>query len=94
MLRFSLKVANLFNAGKIDEATEFIHTGVIQLQDGLDFIQGEPSELQQTYEREKAGWQLFYQALEAVEKSLQAGEPWALEVQKATQKIVENCRVN
>ncbi len=94
MLRFSLKVANLFKAGKTDEATEFIHTGVFQLQEGLDFIQGEPSDLQKTYEREKAGWQLFYQALESVEKAVQAGEDWALEVQKATQQIVENCHVN
>lgn len=94
MLRFSLKVANLFNAGKSDEAAEFIHTGVIQLQDGLDFIQGEPSRLQQTYGREKAGWQLFYQALETVEKALHSGEAWALEVQNVTQEIVKNCRVN
>ncbi|MBX2862437.1 MAG: hypothetical protein KTR27_02705 [Leptolyngbyaceae cyanobacterium MAG.088] len=94
MLRFSLKVATLFNAGKSDEATEFIHTGVFQLQEGLDFIQGGPSDLQKTYEREKAGWQLFYQALEGVEKALQAGESWAVDVQKATQQIVENCRVN
>ncbi|MGD1952930.1 MAG: hypothetical protein ACFB14_25285 [Leptolyngbyaceae cyanobacterium] len=94
MLRFSLKVANLFNAGKSDEAAEFIHTGVFQLQEGFDFIQEEPSALQKTYEREKAGWQLFYQALDTVEKALQAGEPWALEVQETTQKIVENCLVN
>ncbi len=94
MLRFSLKVANLFNAGKSDEATEFIHTGVFQLQEGLDFIQGDPSDLQKTYEREKAGWQLFYQALESVEKALQSDEEWAIEVKQITQAIVENCRVN
>lgn len=94
MLRLSLKVATLFNAGKSDEATEFIHTAAFQLQEGLDFIQGEPNDLKKTYGREKAGWQLFYQALENVEKALQAGESWALEVQKATQEIVENCRVN
>ncbi|MGD1853144.1 MAG: hypothetical protein ACFB2W_02740 [Leptolyngbyaceae cyanobacterium] len=94
MLRFSLKVATLFEKGKSDEAAEFIHTGVSQLQEGLDFIQGDPSELQNTYQREKAGWQLFYQALESVEKALHSGESWALDVQKAAQKIVENCRVN
>ncbi|NEP61188.1 MAG: hypothetical protein F6K31_30130, partial [Symploca sp. SIO2G7] len=60
----------------------------------LNFIQGEFSNLQQTYNREKAGWQLFYQALENVEKALHAGESWALEIQKTTQKIVEDCRVN
>ena len=94
MLRFSLKVANLFNQGKTDEATEFVNTGVFQLQEGLDFIQGESSSLQQTYGREKTGWQLFYQALEAVETALQSGEDWAIEVQKSAQEIVKNCRVN
>ncbi|MEO1180324.1 MAG: hypothetical protein AAFX51_05585 [Cyanobacteria bacterium J06636_28] len=94
MLRFSLKVANLFNQGKTDEATEFVNTGVFQLQEGLDFIQGESSSLQQTYGREKTGWQLFYQALEAVETALQSGENWAIEVQKSAQEIVKNCRVN
>ncbi|MFG6098871.1 hypothetical protein SPB21_26735 [Leptothoe sp. ISB3NOV94-8A] len=94
MLRFSLKVANLFNTGKSDEATEFIQTGVFQLQEGLDFIQGEPSDLQKTYEGEKAGWQLFYQALESVEKAVQNDEEWALEVKQVTQAIVQNCRVN
>ena len=39
MLRFSLKVAHLFNNGKSVEAAEFIHTGVFQLQEGFDFIQ-------------------------------------------------------
>ncbi|MEM9266119.1 MAG: hypothetical protein AAGA46_11400 [Cyanobacteria bacterium P01_F01_bin.13] len=94
LLRLSLKVANLFNTGKSDEAIEFIHTAAFQLQEGLDFIQGEPSDLQKTYEREKAGWQLFYQALESVEKAVQNDEEWALEVKQVTQAIVQNCRVN
>ncbi|NER82248.1 MAG: hypothetical protein F6K42_22330 [Leptolyngbya sp. SIO1D8] len=94
LLRFSLKVATLFHAGKPQEAIEFIDTGVSQLKDGLTFIQGEPSALQQTYEREQQGWQLFYEGLENVEKALQAGEEWALVVRKTAQQIVADCAVN
>lgn len=94
LLRFTLKIATLFQAGKTDEALEFMSTGIPQLQEAVDFIYGQPSELQQTYERELKGWQLFYQALEGVEKALQAGEAWALSVQKAAQQIVADCRVN
>ena len=94
LLRFALKVATLFHAGKSQEAIEFIHTGVTQLQEGLEFIQGDPSKLQQVYDRERQGWQLFYRALEGIEKALQAGEDWALAVQKAAAQIVADCAVN
>lgn len=94
LLRFTLKVATLFQGGKVDEAMEFMHTGIPQLQESLDFIYGQPSELQQTYERELQGWQLYYEALAGVEQALQAGEPWALDVQKAAQQIVGDCLVN
>ena len=94
LLRFTLKVATLFHEQKSPEALEFIRTGVPQLREALAFIQGDPSELAQTYERELQGWQLFYQSLTGVEKALQAGEEWALTVQKAAQQIVSECRVN
>lgn len=94
LLRFTLKVATLFQTGKTEEALEFMHTGIPQLQESFDFLHGQPSELQRTYEQELAGWQLFYDALEGVEKALQAGAEWALSVQKAAQQIVANCRVN
>jgi hypothetical protein len=94
LLRFALKVATLFNQGNSQAAIEFIRTGVPQLKEALHFTQGEASGLQEVYERELQGWQLFYQALNEVEKALQAKEAWALAVQKAAQKIVSECFVN
>jgi hypothetical protein len=94
LLRFTLKVATLFQAGDTKTALEFIKTGVPQLQEALDFIQGNPSQLQRCYGRELNGWQLFYQALEGVEKGLKDQAPWALDLQAAAQKIVADCRIN
>ncbi|MFE4105005.1 hypothetical protein [Almyronema epifaneia] len=94
LLRFSLKVATLFAQGKSAEAAEFMRVGIPQLQECLDFTQGQPSPLQQVYEREQKGWQLFYRSLSEVEKALEAQADWAQAVQKVAQKVVHNCWVN
>ena len=94
LLRFALKVAALFNEGKPREAVEFMHTGIPQLQEELDFTQGKPSALQQAYQREQQGWHLFYRSLAAVEQALQSGEAWALSVQTAARQIVSDCLLN
>lgn len=92
--RFAIKVAALFNEENPQEAIEFMRTGIPQLQEGLDFTQGHPSPLVEAYERERQGWQLFYQALMEVEQALQAGEAWAFAVQKAARQVVSECRIN
>ena len=94
LLRFALKVAALFNEGKSEEAVAFMRTGIPQLLEGLDFTQGRPSVLQQAYQRERQGWQLFYSSLAAVEQALKTGEAWALSVQTAARQIVSECSVN
>ena len=93
-LRFALKVATLFNDGKRQEAIEFFRTGIPQLQEGLEFTQGQPSALLQAHNRERKGWNLFYSSLEAVEQALQADEAWAFSVQKAAKQIVSECLIN
>ena len=88
------EVAELFNQGEKHESIEFMRTGILQLQEGLDFIRGTPSELQQTYKLERQGWRLFYNSLEKVSQALRAGEAWALSVQTAAKKIVSECLIN
>jgi hypothetical protein len=71
-----------------------MRTGIPQLQEGLSFMQGKPSALQEVYKREQQGWQLFYDSLAAVEQALEAGESWALAVQTAARQIVTECLMN
>ena len=95
LLRFAFKVAALFNGDKPREATEFMRTGIPQLQGGLNFTQGRPtSALQQAYKRERQGWNLFYRGLAAVDQALQSEEAWALSVRTAARRIVSDCRIN
>jgi hypothetical protein len=76
------------------EAIEFMRTGISQLQEGLNFIQGKPNPLQKAYKREQQGWQLFYASLAAIEKASEAGESWALAVQTEARQIVADCLMN
>ena len=95
LLRFALKVATLFSQGNPELASEFMRTGIPQLQEGMGFTQGQSnSALQQVYQRERQGWRLFYNSLAGVEQALQAGEAWALSVQTAAKQIVSDCLVN
>ena len=94
LLRFSLRVATLFNEDRSREAIEFMRTGIPQLQEELSLIQGRPSALQKVYKHEQQGWQLFYASLAAVEQALEAGESWALAVQTAARQIVTECLMN
>jgi hypothetical protein len=94
LLRFALKAAILFNEGNHQEAMDFLRTGVLQLQEELSFTQGRPSALQQVYERERLGWQIFYKSLAAVEQGLRSNEDWALSVRKAAKRIVSQCILN
>ncbi len=59
LLRFALDTATLFRDGNEDEAVELMTTAIPQLEEALIFVQGEPSELEDTYRRERAGWEIF-----------------------------------
>ncbi|MDO8835038.1 MAG: hypothetical protein Q7V01_05555, partial [Vicinamibacterales bacterium] len=49
LLRFALRTASLFAAGKREEALEFVRTGVPQLREGLEITGGHPSALGRAY---------------------------------------------
>jgi len=94
LLRFTLKAALFFHEANPEEGVKFILAGIPQIREGLDFTQGEPSKLEQVYERERQGWHLFYVCLSGIEEGLKEGEQWALSVQKAAKKIVSECLLN
>jgi hypothetical protein len=93
LLRFALRVADLFARERTDEAMAFVQTGVDRLRSALDFTAGSPSALEQAYEHERLGWQLYYDSLTAVEHALQTGETWARSLRDEARAIVAGCRV-
>ncbi len=93
-LRFGLKAASFFSAGQNKEGFEFITNGVQRIATALNFISGENSKLKQQYEKERLGWNLYYDTLAAVERALQENDCFALELCKKAKKIIEQCCIH
>jgi hypothetical protein len=55
---------------------------------------GEPDFLVERYQREKQGWDIYYDILDYLEKGLQEADAFALELQKKARILVEDCRIN
>jgi hypothetical protein len=95
-LRFGLKAATLFKDKRNDEGVEFITSGSKRLAEALEFVEGQNSALRRQYEKERQGWNLYYDTLEAVETALDKNDAYANDLKHKAQTIINRCvvRVN
>lgn len=94
LLRFALQAVALLDGDDPDDGVRFIRDGASQLGQTLAFIDGEPSELVTTVERERRGWALFYDTLDALEQALANGDPTAGELATAARRIVADAAIS
>ena len=92
-LRFALKTASLFLEKRKHKALELVSSGTQRIPSALEFSQGDDSALRQQYQKERHGWNLYYDILDAVEKALEKKDPFALKLQEKARAIVEECAV-
>ena len=90
-LRFALKVMSLFGEGKKNEASEFVCSGAKRISEAIDFSSDEAGRLKARYQNERRAWKLFYDAMAAVEDSIQAEKKLGLELKQKAVDIVNNC---
>ncbi len=89
LLRFALKATHFYQQSRFDKGHEFIQTGARRLRQALDFISGNPSPLAQQLSRERRGWQLYYDTIQAIETQLATGHPLARELQERFHHILQ-----
>ncbi len=87
-LRFALKAASLYESGNQQQAQEFVTLGTRRISGALEFVQGEASPLRHCYERERAGWHLYYDTLSAVEEALARGDSLAAKLKERASALV------
>ena len=92
-LRFGLKAASFFASGEKDDGLEFIKIGAKRITNALDFVHGKNSMLKQHYEKERNGWNLYYDTLSAVEDALKNNDSFALGLRKKAESIIHQCYV-
>ncbi len=92
-LRFCLKAASFFTAEKVEEGLEFITMGVPRIKDALSFVDEKNNRLKQSYEKERLGWDLYYDVLDEIEKGLKEEDDFALKLQNKARNIVRQCLI-
>jgi hypothetical protein len=93
-LRFAFKAGSFFALGKDAQGVGFVKDGAARLPKALGFARGEKSLLEQTYVQERAGWDLFYEILSAVEDAIAKKENFALDLQKRAHAIINSCAIS
>jgi hypothetical protein len=93
-LRFALKAAALFRDNKTQKGLELVRSGAQRISKALEFVQGENSALRTQYEKERRGWNLYYDILEALEEALAKKDPFAIALQQKARAIVQECAVS
>ena len=92
-LRFGFKAASLFKKNRDNQGVEFVTSGSKRLAKALEFIRGKNSSLKKQYEKERQGWNLYYDTLDAIERALNKNSPYAKDLKRKAHTIIDQCAV-
>ncbi|MEF9437443.1 MAG: hypothetical protein L0922_01335, partial [Candidatus Mariimomonas ferrooxydans] len=92
-LRFALKTASFF-AEKNQKGVDFMQSGTSRIQETIQKLAGELNPLVEQFQKEKQGWDMFYDILDIVEEKLKKGDAFASELQKQARNMVKKCKIN
>ena len=92
-LRLGFIAASLFAEGKKEQGLEFIRIGARRIITALDFTGGRNSMLKHGYEKERLGWNLYYDTLSAIEGGIAEGHQFALDLRRKAHRIITDCAV-
>lgn len=92
MLRFALRLVQAFDDGHGTLGLEMAEIGARRLNEALDFTSGDA--LRSVVERERAAWNDYYDVLDALERAIAAGDPFALDIREHAREIVAGARVS
>jgi hypothetical protein len=92
MLRFGLRLARFVADGDQAAADAFALVGARRIGDALERTL-DRSRVRDHVRRERAGWDTFFDALDALEAGIRQGDPRALALRDRGREIVSACRV-
>lgn len=92
-LRFCFKAARFFQMGRHEEGAQFIREGAERIMRTMDFAGGEGNRLKQIFERERLGWNIYYDTISAVEDALKKKDAFAQDLKRKTENIIGQCAI-
>ena len=92
-LRSALRAASRFSSGRSGEGLRLVREGAQRIGKTLAFTGGEESPLERAYDRERRGWNLYYDLLDALEGALERGDGEARKLRGRARGIIQQCAV-
>ncbi len=94
-LRLGLGAASLFSEGtevSDREGEEFVRMGAARLGEAMKSL-GDEDSVRAMVAEERAGWDLYYDVLDALEDGLEKGDPFARTMRARARELVEGWRI-
>lgn len=92
-LRFALKAERLFEDGAVEEALAFMRTGAERIPRAIQCSQGRYSALYHRFQEERAGWDIYYDTLTALETALLQHDLFAEDFKRKAGRLISRCRL-
>jgi hypothetical protein len=95
-LRLALRAASLLSTGLREDAEdglELVRLASRNLPAMIEKTASEPEPLLTEYQREKKGWDMYYDVLDELEKALDEDDPFAVEMMERAREIISRCRL-
>lgn len=93
-LRWAFKTLELINKGQEAEAHEFMTSGAQRLDQLMTKLEQLPQSLKETFETEKAGWDMYYDLLILSRREINEGDSFLLEIRQKAGSIITACKLN
>jgi hypothetical protein len=93
-LRFALKAASFFAKGQLEQGVAFINNGAKRISEVMQFCLGKNSEMKRLLEKERKGWEIYYDILAVIQKTLNSEDPFAISLKKKAVDIINSCYIN
>jgi hypothetical protein len=89
-LRFALRSLRFFAEGEYSNGDAFTEEGAARIGDAIRFVSGTQSSLVRQLDEERAAWELFYDALDAIEEALADGDRFVLELTEKARGLLDD----
>ncbi|MFZ7128529.1 MAG: hypothetical protein ACOWWM_20435 [Desulfobacterales bacterium] len=93
-LRFALQAEGFFQARADGDALAFMRSGAERIPRAIMCSQGRFCMLFHRYREERAGWDIFYDTLSALENALARRDPFAIDIQRCACRLIAGCRLS
>ncbi len=96
-LRFALKAATFFTEDdkkKNQQGVEFLKIGVRRLHKTIQFLNKDTNPLIDQFQKEKHGWDIYYNLLDSAETGIRDNDKRAVEIKQRALSLIQSCKVN